>query len=290
MVGEMLRWLAPRPGERYVDATADGGGHALAILGAIGPNGKLLALEWDETLFQELTRRFQQECTPSSKNYILQRTNYTALERCARSLAFAPAAGVLFDFGLSSYHLEASKRGFSFLRDEPLDMRYSADTPETAEDLIAHRSERELAEMIHALGGERFARRIARAIVAVRPIRRTSELVRVILRAVPDRYRRSRIHAATRTFQALRMAVNREIENISLGLAAAGRILKPRGRIVTISFHSLEDRAVKDFFRADSQRGLFAALTPKPVRPLAAEVAGNPRARSARLRAYEKLP
>lgn len=289
---EALSYLNLQPGGRYIDATADGGGHAVAILRAIRPGGKLLAIEWDEELFRSLKERLNQECSPTSKNCVCARTNYAEIARLVRSLSFGPVRGVLFDLGLSSFHLGASKRGFSFLQDEPLDMRFTRDLPMTAADFVARASERELAAALRDFSEERFARRIARAIVAVRsgrPIRRTRDLVEVIRQAVPAPCRRGPIHFATRTFQALRIAVNHELENLSAGLAAAAEVLVPGGRIVAVSFHSLEDRTVKGFFRAPPRRQMFRPLLGKPLAPLAAEIARNPRARSARLRAFEKL-
>ncbi|MDP3727096.1 MAG: 16S rRNA (cytosine(1402)-N(4))-methyltransferase RsmH [bacterium] len=296
---EVLRLLAPHPGGYYVDATADGGGHAIAIIRVIRPldaargkPGKLLAIEWDEELFEKLKVRLKKECTRSSKNYVLRRMSYTELARLVRSLRFGPVRGVLFDLGMSSFHLEASRRGFSFQRDEPLDMRYSRGQTETAADVLARRTPRELEEIFRNFGDERYARPIAAAIVrerSHRPIRRTGDLVRVIRSAVPARAIRSRIHFATRVFQALRIAVNREFENIERGLAAAAEVLAPGGRIVAISFHYREDALVKHFFRQPAMREAFTPLVERPLTPSRAEVARNPRSRSALLRAYEKV-
>lgn len=292
LLSEVLRYLNPRPGERYVDATADGGGHAAAILQAIQPNGKLLALEWDEELFRHLASRLKKECSSFSKNYELRLANYADLAKIVRSLTFGPVAGVLFDFGMSSFHLEASRRGFSFQKSEPLDMRYSRSLPETAADILRRSSQLELEGMFSTFGQERFSRRIARAIATNRghgPIETTDELVAVIRRATPRWYHRSRLHFATRTFQALRIAVNHELANIAAGLRAAVEALAPQGRIVAISFHSLEDRTVKDFFRPAVREQQFRTLTAVPVRPSRQEIFLNPRARSARLRAFEKI-
>ena len=290
---EALQYLDARPGAHIIDATADGGGHAVAIARAIQPGGKLLAIEWDDELFQILAERFKEECTPFSKSCVLERTSYTELERVVRSLAFGPVAGVLFDFGLSSFHLERSRRGFSFQREEPLDMRYSRTLPETAADILARSSAADLTRILKQFGEERFAARIAKLIVATRrnaPITNTKQLVESIRRAVPAQYRRVHPHPATRTFQALRIAVNHELEHITLGLGAAAQVLAPRGRIVAISFHSLEDRTVKHFFRSEHIAGQFRSLLGRPLRPEPDEIHANPRSRSAILRAYEKLP
>lgn len=293
LLKEVLQYLNPRPGNCYIDATADGGGHTVAILKAIQPTGKLLALEWDEVLFGELTERLKKECSPFSKNYALRRTSYVELEAAARSLRFGPVMGVLFDLGLSSFHFEASRRGFSFRGDEALDMRYSPpDTPRTAAEVLRRASSRELAAILRDYGEERFARSIANAIIAERqhrPIRTTADLVRVIQTAVPRHYRLGRIHFATRTFQALRIAVNGEFENIPKGLEAARRVLAAGGRIVTISFHSLEDRIIKNFFREEGVRKAFVPIVKKPIRPSQEEIQSNPRSRSARLRVFEKI-
>ena len=288
---EVLSYLEPQPGKRYVDATADGGGHAIAILEAIRPSGMLLALEWDEELYRVLRDRLHRECPESSNACVLRRASYTDLGAIVRSLQFGPIAGVLFDLGASSFHFEASRRGFSFHNVEDLDMRYSRDTRETAADILRTRTERDLGEMFRAFGGERFSRRIARAVVErrnVRPIRTNADLVEIIRRATPAPYHRSSIHFATRTFQALRIAVNREFENIPRGLEAACAVLAPRGRIVTVAFHSGEDAIIKNFFKTPDIRKRFTPLTPKPVWPTPAEVSRNPRARSAILRAFEK--
>ena len=221
-----------------------------------------------------------------------KRQSYTDLEPIVRWLKFRPVAGVLFDFGMSSFHLQHSRRGFSFQRSERLDMRMNRMLPRSAADIVNHTSVREFETMLKSFGDERFAGRIARAIAVERtrdPITTTQDLVSIIRRAVPPWYRRGRIHFATRTFQALRMAVNRELENISSGLAAASRILAPGGRIVAIAYHSAEDRVVKHFFRNRDSRHGWHALVAVPLRPSAAEIAVNPRARSARLRAFEKL-
>ena len=291
LLESVLRYLNPQPGENYIDGTADGGGHSIAILKRIQPGGTLLAIEWDEELFQQLEQRLKKECSRFNKNYELCRSSYTELDQCVRSLRFGPVNGVLFDFGLSSFHLEAARRGFSFQKDEPLDMRYSRSLGQTAADLVMQSSPEELEAILKNFGQERFYYAIAREIVRTRrvhPIHRTKDLVAIIRQAILPRYRHSRLHFATRTFQALRIAVNHEIENITSGLEAAVRVLAPRGRIVTIAFHSLEDAAVKNFFRQPDLRQRFTPLVAKPVRPDREEVIRNARSRSARLRAFQK--
>lgn len=293
LLNEVLKFLKVESGKKFIDATADGGGHAIAIIKAIQPRGKLLAIEWDEELYEKLEERLKQACTPFSKNYVLKRASYATLGAIAHSLKFAPVAGVLFDLGFSSFHPEASRRGFSFRLSEPLNMRYSSEVSESAADILNQRTEPDLVGILKNFGEERFAEPIARAIVRerrIRPFRTTEDLVHVVRRAVPPWYCRRRIHFATRTFQALRMAVNHELENIERGLAGAAEILAPGGRIVTISFHSIEDRTVKRFFQSESVKKSFRAITKKPVRPSREELYLNPRARSSRLRAFQRLP
>jgi 16S rRNA (cytosine1402-N4)-methyltransferase len=196
---------------------------------------------------------------------------------------------VLFDLGLSSWHLEKSGRGFSFSRDEPLDMRFQGGV--TAQEIVNWWPQKELERMLKEYGEERFAKRIANEIVRSRekePITSTLQLVSIIERAVPYWYQKRRIHPATKTFQALRIAVNDELNNLGRALPQAIEVLKPGGRLVVISFHSLEDRIVKNFLRENSRKGLLKVLTKKPVKPSAEEVKVNPRSRSARLRAAVK--
>lgn len=326
LLKEVIEYLRPAPGQNFIDATADGGGHTLAILRAIQPSGKLLALEWDEELLRVLEVRLNKECPGLSKNCILKQADYTDLAACVRLLKFGPVAGILFDFGMSSFHIGESRRGFSFQKDEELDMRYSRTIQETAADILRTRSRDELESMLKSLGEERFARSIAKGITEARrlkPVERTGELVEIIRRSVPSWYRRGRLHFATKTFQALRLAVNHELENVERGLAAAAGTIASKGRIAAITFHSLEDRIVKNFFRredinpptlsrsvesrekdlkllytpAEKPQGIregggikenFTVITKKPIRPSLEEIKLNPRSRSSRLRVYEK--
>ncbi|MEM4713160.1 MAG: 16S rRNA (cytosine(1402)-N(4))-methyltransferase RsmH, partial [Candidatus Bathyarchaeia archaeon] len=197
--------------------------------------------------------------------------------------------GVLFDLGLSSWHLEESRRGFSFLRNEPLDMRYSLENTLTADVIVNFWSLRDIERILRIYGQERFARRIAGEIVRSRPLRTTVDLVMAIERATPSWYHKGRIHFATKTFQALRIAVNSELENLERALPQALDIIGEGGRLVVISFHSLEDRIVKNFLREKFRAGIVKILTKKPVRPSKEEVTENPRSRSAKLRAALKV-
>jgi 16S rRNA (cytosine1402-N4)-methyltransferase len=299
---EVMAYLAPRAGGRYIDSTVDGGGHAAGILERSRPDGRLLGLDADP----DALVRAREHLSAYGARVRLVHANFRALAAVARAEGFEQVAGILFDLGVSSDTLERSGRGFSFRRDEPLDMRYDPTTGVTAAELLARSSERELRQLLRAYGEEPHAARIARAIVEARaraPLRTTGQLVAVIERALGGA--RGRIHAATRTFQALRIAVNDELESLRLALAQAVELLARGGRLVVIAFHSLEDRVVKQFLRAESggvcrcPPGLpvcgcgrtprLALLTRKPVVPTAAEVAANPRARSAKLRAAERV-
>lgn len=283
LLSEVLRWLDPRPGGVYVDATVGTGGHAEAILERLGPGGLLIGLDRDpEACAFARTRliRFGDAVR-------IVQANFEELRAVLAALGIERVDGVLMDLGVSSLQLERPERGFSFHISGPLDMRMDPSIPTTAADLINRLSEPELAALISRYGEERFARRIAREIVRRRPLATTEELREAVARAVPRRAWPGRIHVATRTFQALRIAVNRELEALERALPQAADVLAPLGRLVVIAFHSLEDRIVKRFLRSEPR---LRVLTPKPVRPSPEEVRANPRARSARLRAAERLP
>ena len=298
MVQEVLHYLAVRPGGTYLDGTVGEGGHGEAVLRAAQPGGRLLGLDVDP----EAVAAARQRLAPFGGAARVVHASYARLAEAARVEGFAPLDGVLLDLGLSSRQLEAEGRGFSFLRDEPLDMRYDPTHGPTAADLVNTLPEGELARLLWELGEEPRARAIARALVRARPLATSGELARVVERAAGGA--RGRLHPATRTFQALRIAVNRELENLREGLAQAVEALRPEGRLVVISYHSLEDRTVKEFLRQES-RGCVCPpgtpvcvcghapslrlLTRKVVTPTAAEVAANPRSRSARLRAAARL-
>ena len=299
MVREVLHYLRPHPGGAYIDATVGGGGHAEAILQASAPDGRLLGLDADPEAIERSHRRLHR----FGHRVTLVHAHFDHLEEVASRAGFVPADGVLMDLGISSDQLEEGERGFSFLRPGPLDMRMDPSLPRTAADLVNTLSERELARLIRTYGEERYARRIARAIVAHRPLHTTTELAELIARVVPRR-RGQRLHPATRTFQALRIAVNDELGALERALPQALRVLRSGGRLVVITFHSLEDRIVKQFFRREAQDCLcpphqpvctcghtaqVRILTRKPVTPSPEEIARNPRARSAKLRAVEKL-
>jgi len=303
MVAEVLSLLQPRSGGTYIDCTIGGGGHSLGLIERILPNGRLVGIDRDE----EALRAAFENLKRYSANLILEKGNFADLEAITEYLGVAEADGVILDLGVSSHQLEAAERGFSFRHDAALDMRMDTAQTVTARELVNSLSERNLAELIWKLGEERWAKRIAKFIVekrSHRPIETTRELVDVILAAVPVGARSETIHPATKTFQALRISVNRELESLQAGLDAAVRLLAKGGRICVLSYHSLEDRIVKETFARHAGRctcpsGLpvcacgaerrIKILTRRPMVPSEEEVRANPRSRSARLRAAEKL-
>lgn len=292
-----MRWLAPRDGGVYVDATVGGGGHAERIL-AVGKNVRLVGLDRDAEAIQEARKRLKQF---GSRARLIQ-SNFAELQ----SLDLGELDGVLFDLGVSGHQFDTAERGFSFAREGPLDMRLDRSQGRTAADIVAEASEKELETILREYGDEKQARRVAAEIVnerRARPIRTTKHLAEVVERVV-RRSPRDKIAPATRSFMALRIAVNNELENVKAGLKAALERLKPGGRLAVISFHSGEDRIVKSFMQRESRdclcppevihcqcghRRSLAVLTRKPVTPTAEEVRRNPRARSAKLRVAEKL-
>jgi 16S rRNA (cytosine1402-N4)-methyltransferase len=303
MVAEVLSLLQPRSGGTYIDCTIGGGGYSLGLIERILPNGRLVGIDRDE----EALRAAFENLKRYSANLILEKGNFADLEAITQHLGVAEADGVILDLGVSSHQLEAAERGFSFRHDATLDMRMDTAQTVTARELVNSLSERNLAELIWKLGEERWAKRIAKFIVEKRsrsPIETTRELVDVILAAVPVGARSETIHPATKTFQALRISVNRELESLQAGLDAAVRLLAKGGRICVLSYHSLEDRIVKETFARHAGRctcpsGLpvcacgaerrIKILTRRPMVPSEEEVRANPRSRSARLRAAEKL-
>ena len=282
LLAESLELLAVRPGGLYVDGTVGPGGHAAAILERSGPEGRLLGLDRDAEVLESAGERLR----PFGARARLVHADYRAIPRL---LAGERADGVLLDLGTSSVQLDTPERGFSFRAEGPLDMRMDRSGGETAADLVNRMSEPDLADLIYRFGEERASRRIARAIVAARRrgrIRTTAELAGIV-RSAAGRARRPGLDPATRTFQALRIQVNRELEGLGPALAAIAGCLAPRGRLAVIAFHSLEDREVKHAFRELAREG-FTLLTRRPLRPSGAETARNPRSRSARLHALER--
>jgi 16S rRNA (cytosine1402-N4)-methyltransferase len=297
-----LGLLGCRAGGFYVDGTVGGAGYSEAILRASGPDGILLGLDWDDDALEAARRRLN----PFGNRVILEKAGFADVANVLKRLGLGPADGIVLDLGVSSFQLDEPARGFSFLREGPLDMRMNKDSRQTAADLVNQMPEKDLARLIFQLGEERWARRIAHAIVTRRKAKSfasTMELAELIRIVVPGTKDSRRIHPATRTFQALRMAVNHELEQLEGFLAGALDVLRPGGRLCIVAFHSLEDRMVKERFkwwarscRCDREavvcrcegRPLARLLTKRPLRPHQDEVERNPRARSARLRAIEK--
>jgi 16S rRNA (cytosine1402-N4)-methyltransferase len=283
LVREVLELLDVKPEGIYVDATLGAGGHAEAILQRLG-NGKLLGIDRDPAALAVARERLQ----GFGEKLIMLHGNFAETERLQAASGLGPADGLLADLGVSSIQLEDASRGFSFDRPGPLDMRMDPSTGTTAQEIVNRLPERDLADLLFNLGEERHSRRIARAIVKARPYRITTELAQVVTRAIPSRAGLHHLHPATRTFLALRRAVNREQENLAAFLAKALDVLRPGGRVVIVSFHSLEDRLVKRALQSWRREGRAHILTPKVVCPGAEEVRANPRSRSAKLRAAEK--
>jgi 16S rRNA (cytosine1402-N4)-methyltransferase len=284
LLRETIEILNVQPDGYYIDATLGAGGHAEGILRRL-ESGKLLGIDRDPAALAVARERLKS----FGEKLIAMQGNFAQIDALHVASGLPPAHGLLADLGLSSLQLEDASRGFSFNTPGPLDMRMDPTAGTTAADLANQLSEGELADLIFKLGEERHSRRIARAIVKGRPYRLTTELAQVVTRAIPSRAALHHIHPATRTFQALRLAVNRELECLESLLAQALGVLKPGGRVLILSFHSLEDRMVKRAFQAWQQQGRAQILTRKVVRPSEQEVRANPRSRSAKLRAAERV-
>ncbi len=292
LVAEVVRWLAAHQAREAIDATIDGGGHARALLDRMAPGGRLLGIDRDPELI-EVARRGLADAVAGGR-LVLAHGNFRELARIAAQWGFTAVDAVLFDLGISSFHLEASGRGFSFSRDEPLDMRFDAgdSAAETAAQILATRDAKELAALFRDYGEERFGSRIARAVVAARkegPVATSKRLFDLVVRALPSAQRPHAARSAARIFQALRIAVNAELEAVRAALPQAVQLLRPGGRLAVIAFHSLEDRLVKRFLLEQQRSRALRILTKRPVRASDREVAANPRAASARLRAAERL-
>lgn len=285
MLKEVVAWLQPRAGGVYLDGTVGEGGHSRAILEASAPDGRVIGLDRDMAAMTVAEQRLRSFGTRA----ILVHANYLEAARVVGEMTISGLDGAVLDLGVSSTQLDSADRGFSFMAEGPLDMRMDRREPRTASDLVNRLPEKELARIFLEYGEERYARRIARAIVRRReqePILTTLDLADVVRGAVPAAYRHGRLHCATRTFQALRIAVNRELENLGLALRMLAGLLLHGGRLVVLSFHSLEDRIVKHTFRelgSGAEAG-FVVLTKRAITPSVDECVDNPRARSAKLR------
>lgn len=294
---EIIHALRPHASGRYVDGTVGAGGHARGILEACAPDGELLGLDLDP----QALALARETLAPFGTRAHLAQASYTSLPQQMSQLGWEAVDGIVLDLGLSSMQLDTPERGFSFQHDAPLDMRFSPLNPTTAATLVNTMDEDELADLLYRFGEESDGRRIARAIVRARPLQTTRQLAEAIEKVIP---RRKGIHPATRTFQALRIAVNEELASVAEALPKAVAALRSGGRLAVISFHSLEDRIVKDFFREQSRdlvnppytpiykeerKAVIKEISKKPIVPSDEEIKVNPRARSAKLRIAEKL-
>ena len=298
LLREVIENLAIQPGGRYIDCTLGGGGHTQAILESSSPGGQVLGIDADP----EAIRSVEDRLASYAKSMLLVNENFINLRDICVKYDFLPVHGILFDLGLSSQQLDEGERGFSFQHDSPLDMRFNPGQKLSAADIVNKFSETRLAEILKVYGEETNSRQIARKIVRRRPILTSAELAEVVEEAVGGRY--GKIHPATRTFQALRIAVNNEMENLELALNQALGLLGFRGRLVVISYHSLEDRIVKQFMQKESRdcicppevlkcscghKANLKIITKKIVTPSSCETELNPRSRSAKLRAAERI-
>ena len=281
LLNEVLQYINPRADGRYIDATFGAGGHTKELLERTSPGGRVLAVDQDETAIEQGRIELQSY----GSRLELVKANFRDIESIVGEYGFAGLDGILADVGVSSMMLDDPTRGFSFMREGPLDMRMDLDQPLTAADVLNTYGEKEIANILFNYGEERRSRQIASSIVRSRPMSRTTDLTRAIERVLGGR-RYGKIHPATRTFQALRIFVNDELRSLESFLDSSMKVLRPGGRLVLISFHSLEDRIVKNKFRSPVEPGV--ALTKKVITASVEELDRNPRSRSARLRAWEK--
>lgn len=301
LLTEVMTGLDIRPGAAVIDCTIGGGGHTEALLKAVGSRGRVLGLDADPAAIDRVSRRFSDAYR--SGHLTLCHAKFGNLGQIAPKVGFAQVDAILLDLGLSSFQLETSERGFSFRKEGPLDMRFDPKQIASAYEIVNTWSEKDLANLIYQYGEERRSRAIAKGIVGARPLRSTLELAEVVTRAVP-KSSKQRIHPATRTFQALRIAVNDELVQLRQALTHSISLLNIAGRIAVISFHSLEDRIVKQWMREQAQtyvrdashplggydkKATLSIYTRKPITPSAEEIEGNPRSRSAKLRIAEKI-
>jgi 16S rRNA (cytosine1402-N4)-methyltransferase len=281
LLNEVLQYINPRADGRYIDATFGAGGHTRELLERTSPGGRVLAVDQDQTAIEQGRIELQSY----GSRLELVKANFRDIESIVQEHGFAGLDGILADVGVSSMMLDDPTRGFSFMREGPLDMRMDLDQPLTAADVLNTYGEKEIANILFNYGEERRSRQIASSIVRSRPMSRTTDLTRAIERVLGGR-RYGKIHPATRTFQALRIFVNDELRSLESFLDSSMQVLRPGGRLVLISFHSLEDRIVKNKFRSPVVPGV--ALTRKVITASVEELDRNPRSRSARLRAWEK--
>ncbi|MBI5530408.1 MAG: 16S rRNA (cytosine(1402)-N(4))-methyltransferase RsmH [Candidatus Doudnabacteria bacterium] len=306
LLTEVIHYLRPQPNQNFIDCTLGGGGHAAALLEKIFPNGRLLGIDADPQAVENARQRLA-PAQDRARRIILIQDNFRNLNKIVHEADFFPIHGILLDLGLSSAQLADEERGFSFKTAGPLDMRWSPTQPLTAADIVNKWPEKELTRIFKEYGEERFSQKIASQIVKQRQmekIQTTDKLVGIVLSAIPARYYPKKIHPATKVFQALRIAVNDELESLRLVLPQASNLLALGAILAVISFHSLEDRIVKNFFKAESRgcvcpkefpicncghKPRLKIITKKAIKPSEDEVRRNPRARSARLRVAEKV-
>ncbi len=282
MVNEVTEGLQPHPGGHFVDCTVGLGGHARAILERISPTGRLLGIDADP----EAIKVAQAELSNYGESLVLVNDSFANLEDICRLCSFYPVDGILFDLGVSSVQLDTAERGFSFQREAPLDMRFDRTQGLSASDIVNTFPEGELVRIIREYGEERHSRRIARHIVRHRPITSTLRLAQLVEQVLGSK--RTRIHPATRTFMALRIAVNRELESLGLALEQTINLLRFQGRLVVISYHSLEDRMVKQFMRNKAGNCALRLVSRKVIKPSSLEIESNQRSRSAKMRIAER--
>ena len=279
LIKEVLEYLNPQAGENFIDCTIGFGGHTLDILEKIKPNGKVLGIDFEKSSLEE-------------DRLILANGNFADLKEIVEKFSFNKINGILLDLGLSSWHFDKSNRGFSFKGEESLDMRLNLKSELTAEEIVNEWPEQELIKIFEEYGQERYSKSIAKSICGnriVKRIKKTNQLREIIKQSVPSGYKHNRINFATKIFQAIRIAVNDELNNLIKTLPQALSLLESKGRLAVISFHSLEDRIVKNFFRDEFKKGNLEILTKKPIIPSREEIILNPRSRSAKLRVIKKI-
>jgi 16S rRNA (cytosine1402-N4)-methyltransferase len=287
LLTEAIEYLQVRAGTTVVDCTLGLAGHASEVVKLLGPKGRLIGFDRDPEALAQAREKLDRVCEQLGSEAPTVTLIGEPFSEAPLHIEAGSVDGLLADFGVSSLQLDEAVRGFSFMADGPLDMRMDTRRGQTAAQVVNEASERELADLIYEYGEERRSRRIARAIVRGRPVTTTAQLARIVASSAPA-MKQDRIHPATRTFQALRIHVNRELDEIKALLEAAPKLLKPSARLAVISFHSLEDRIVKDSLREGAQKGIWTILTKKPVTAGEEEVDRNPRSRSAKLRAAER--
>jgi len=288
LVKEVLEYLDPKENENFIDATVGGAGHAIEILRKNGPSGRLLGIDLDKDQIENS----RLSLSDFNERIVLVHDSYSNIKEVVKNVNLRPVDGILLDLGFSSWHLEEAGRGFSFQKDEELDMRYNNKNGLTAQIIVNEYPEEKIEEILRNFGEEKFARQIAKKIIDQRKFKKISstfELKNIIQEAISKKFHYGKIHFATRTFQALRIAVNKELDNLNEFLPQSIEILSKGGRLAIISFHSLEDRIVKHFLKEAEDSGHIKILTKKPIIASDKEILTNPRARSAKLRAIIKI-